>query len=256
MADVLPKEAIVPGDRVDVEVIHNFYTFNASRLEINWDFGDGQIDSGNAELASTSVIYPFGGLYNITCTVKSKFSEIEVTPLNLVTVRYPLTNPIVNVDQVVAGVDDNGSNARATFFVGVDEGHPFSVDIEFGDGARQSFEVTTTRSILFDYTYNGLGNYTAKVTLRNLVGNFDTEVVVRIVRPLPSLTLDMNPSRFVSTIDELDIGSVWSTGSSTLNFVLYGNDEYDLLVSSDVQNETLKMIDGFIQLPMIESTCG
>ena len=81
MADVLPKEPIVPGERVDVEVIHNFYSFDPSRLEINWDFGDGQIDSGNAELASTSVIYPFGGLYNITCTVKSKFSEIEVNSL-------------------------------------------------------------------------------------------------------------------------------------------------------------------------------
>ena len=251
MADVLPKEPIVPGERVDVEVIHNFYSFDPSRLEISWDFGDGQIDSGNAELASTSVIYPFGGLYNITCIVKSRFSEIEINSLNLVTVRYPITNPIVNVDELVAGVDDNGSNARATFFIGVDEGHPFSVDIEFGDETRQSFEVTTTRSILFDHTYNDLGNYTVRVILRNLVGSFDTEVPVRIIRPLPSLSLDMNPAGFVSTIDELTLKSVWSTGSPTLNSILYGNVEYDLLISSDVLNETLKMIDGSIELSML-----
>ena len=125
LSDTLPTDPVVPNTRVEIEVLHNFYSFDASSLQICWDFGDGQTDSGDATLDRTSVTYPRGGFYNITCTVKSKNKELTLTA-GPVSVLFPITNPTINVQELIVGSDDVGSNARGRFFIGVDAGNPLS----------------------------------------------------------------------------------------------------------------------------------
>ena len=249
MANTLPTEPIVPGERVDVEVIHNFYSFDASHLEVSWDFGDGQRDQGDGNLATTNVIYPRGGRYNITCTIKSKFKEINLSGSRSVTVLHPLTNPLISVPEFAVGQDEFGSNARATFYVGVDEGHPFTVNIDFGDQTSQLYEVTATRSILFDHTYNQLGVFTVKISLENQVGVHNEELSVRVIRPLPDLDIDIGTFQSVSTEDELTVKAAWSDEEDKLDPLLYGAVQLELKVSHDETNLSISF-ENETQLPM------
>lgn len=125
LSDTLPTEPVVPNTRLELEVLHNFYSFDASSLQICWNFGDGQTDSGDASLDRTSVTYPRGGLYNITCNVKSKNKELSLTA-GPISVLFPITNPTISVQELIVGSDDEGSNARGRFYIGVDEGNPLT----------------------------------------------------------------------------------------------------------------------------------
>jgi len=135
-----------------------------------WNFGDGSSASG----AQVSHVYPSTGVYTAT-----------VTASNAVSSQSELV--VVIIQEAIAGLSVAASSptmlGQATVFTAtVSAGSNVSYTWDFGDGTSGSDPQIT-------HTYPAAGNYTATVTVSNLVSSISASTTVRVTQPDHNLYL-------------------------------------------------------------------
>ena len=129
-----------------------------SNLTFTWDFGDGNLGSGQ----SPSHTYSAAGSYTVTVSAaNSAGSQVATTTV--------VVNPAAPVDIAPAGLSA-GSDSPTTlgqptaFTATVSAGNNLTFTWDFGDGNTGSGQAPS-------HTYSAAGSYTATVTVANSAGS-------------------------------------------------------------------------------------
>ena len=141
-------------------------------LNYEWDFGDGGSDTGT----NASRAYREPGAYTVTFTARNAAGEAsESITVNVGRAPQPPTVASLNANPNPV---DEGEQVR--FSANVQGDSPISRSWSFGDGSSGSGQSPT-------HTYDEPGQYTARLTASNNVGENTRSVTVRVNRVLPQI---------------------------------------------------------------------
>ena len=151
------------GERLTLEVNHNFYSFEPGRVEIRWNFGDGQPEEVES-IGQTFVSYPTGGNYTVGCTITSVRTGNSVSISRQIQIFVPITNPLIVAPAVAVG-----QIARVQFILGVEAGMPVNITADYQNGITRDY-ILEDRSIFFFHTFQSFGRHTIEFHFSNPAG--------------------------------------------------------------------------------------
>ena len=151
------------GERLTLEVNHNFYSFERGRVEITWDFGDGQPEEVETN-GQTFVSYPTGGNYTVSCTLTSIRTGNSLSLTRQIKIFIPITNPLIVAPAIAVG-----QIARVQFILGVEAGMPVNITADYQNGVTRDY-ILEDRSIFFFHTFQSFGRHTIKFNFSNPAG--------------------------------------------------------------------------------------
>jgi len=151
------------GERLTLEVNHNFYSFERGRVQMTWNFGDGQPEEVESN-GQTFVSYPSGGNYTVNCTVTSVRTGNSITISRQIQIFIPIRNPLIVAPTVAVG-----QIARVQFILGVEAGMPANITADYQNGIIRDY-ILEDRSIFFFHTFQSFGRHTIKFNFSNPAG--------------------------------------------------------------------------------------
>ena len=165
-------------ERLELSVVHNFYSFASPRLEFSWNFGDGQLEPAS-ERDTTEVSFPRPGFFNVTCNITSTVTANTIILSRIIEVFYPIRGLELNYDKVVVG-----PNGVIEFSLEADEGYPIYINVDYGDQIERDYQALSDK-IIFSHTYQLNGNYSINFGLTSPGSDQIEAGLIQVVKPIP-----------------------------------------------------------------------
>jgi outer membrane protein OmpA-like peptidoglycan-associated protein len=182
---------------------------DASRpVNYEWDFGNGESDSGEVPEEATSVevttSYSSAGQYDIQFTASNDADESGTGSTSLSVVPPPVPAQITGLDY---SPNNPEAGQQVRFSSSVNGDSPLELSWRFGDGSTGSGSSPT-------HTYDEAGDYTVTLSASNEFGQDEREVSVTIDPALAEICTTV--SEFSSVFFDRNSSTLTSDARSTL----------------------------------------
>lgn len=154
----------------------DFSTGNPAIQNWNWSFGDGNTSTEKNPIHT----YNSAGKYTVRLTVRNSEGDNTTTKSNYISVTAALKSPVA----AFSASPTSGNSPLTVSFTDKSTGSPISWSWSFGDGSTSTEKNPT-------HIYNGVGKYTASLTVNNAAGSSLSSSVIN-VSSAPAVVADFS----------------------------------------------------------------